>query len=191
MMDRIEREILVPVVDAMRRDFGRYEGVLYTGVMFTPGGAKVLEFNCRFGDPECQPLMARLEGDLVEILWATAAGTLRDVEIDFDPRVACCVVLCSGGYPGSYEKGKLITGIEDAEALSDDTGKVIVHHAGTTINQHGELVTHGGRVLAVTALAHDLQSARDLANQACEKIHFQGAFYRHDIGDRVLVKSKA
>ena len=187
----IEREIFVPTVDALRREGIEFRGVLYAGLMLTLAGPKVLEFNCRFGDPECQPLMARLQGDLVEILWATAAGTLKDVEIDFDPRVACCVVLCSGGYPGSYEKGKLITGIEDAEALSDDAGKVIVFHAGTTINHNGDLVTHGGRVLGVTALAHDLQSARDLANRACEKIHFEGAFYRHDIGDRVLVKSKA
>ncbi|UCD75437.1 MAG: phosphoribosylamine--glycine ligase [Phycisphaerales bacterium] len=190
-LETVQREVFVPTVDALRREGIEFRGVLYAGLMLTPGGPKVLEFNCRFGDPECQPLMARLQGDLVEILWSTAAGTLRDVEIDFDPRVACCVVLCSGGYPGSYEKGKLITGIEDAEALSDDKGLVIVHHAGTTINHNGELVTHGGRVLGVTALAGDLQSARDLANRACEKIHFEGAFYRHDIGDRVLVRCKA
>ncbi len=194
LMDRstlevIEREVFVPAVDALRREGIEYRGVLYAGLMLTPGGPKVLEFNCRFGDPECQPLMARLKGDLVEILWATATGTLTNVELDFDNRIACCVVMCSEGYPGSYEKGKPITGIEKAQAMSDGGGEVIVFHAGTTLNQEGELVTNGGRVLGVTALAKDLPSARDLANAACEKIHFDGAFYRHDIGDRVLVNS--
>jgi len=194
LMDRstlevIEREVFVPTVDALRREGIEYRGVLYAGLMLTPAGPKVLEFNCRFGDPECQPLMARLKGDLVEILWATATGTLANVELDFDNRIACCVVMCSAGYPGSYEKGKTITGIDEAQAMSDGGGEVIVFHAGTAINQNGELVTNGGRVLGVTALAKDLPSARDLANAACEKIHFDGAFFRRDIGDRVLVNS--
>ncbi len=181
----VEQQILLPTVDALRRDGIEYRGVLYAGLMLTPGGPKVLEFNCRFGDPECQPLMMRLQGDLVEILWATAAGTLDQVEFDFDPRVACCVVMCSAGYPDKYEKGKPITGIEEAEALGD----VKVFHAGTCIDHNGKLVTNGGRVLGVTALGNDLASARDLANAACERIHFEGAFWRHDIGDRVLVKA--
>jgi phosphoribosylamine--glycine ligase len=185
----VEQQILVPTIDALRRDGIEYRGVLYAGVMLTPGGPKVLEFNCRFGDPECQPLMARLRGDLIEILWASAAGSLDHVDIDFDPRVAVCVVMCSAGYPGTYEKGKPITGIEEAEALSGDSGQVIVFHAGTTIDRNGTLVTNGGRVLGVTALAEDLQAARDLANAACEKIHFEGAFWRRDIGDRVLVRT--
>ena len=163
--------------------------MLYAGLILTPAGPKVLEFNCRFGDPECQALMVRLQGDLFEILWAACTGTLDDAMIDFDPRAACCVVMCSDGYPGPYEKGKPITGIEGAEALSGDRGEVIVFHAGTTHNQAGELVTNGGRVLGVTALAEDLQAAHDLANAACEKIHFDGAYYRRDIGNRVLVHS--
>ncbi len=188
-MRAIEQQILLPVVDALRRDGIEYRGVLYAGLMLTPGGPKVLEFNCRFGDPECQPLMMRLRGDLVEILWATAAGILDQVDFDFDPRVAVCVVMCSAGYPGQYEKGKAITGIEEAEALSGDTGEIVVFHAGTTTNQTGQLVTNGGRVLGVTALADDLHSARDLANAACERIHFEGAFWRRDIGDRVLART--
>jgi phosphoribosylamine--glycine ligase len=188
-MRAIEQQILLPVVDALRRDGIEYRGVLYAGLMLTPGGPKVLEFNCRFGDPECQPLMMRLRGDLVEILWATAAATLDEVDFDFDPRVAVCVVMCSAGYPGSYEKGKPITGLDEAEALSGDAGEVVVFQAGTTLDHKGKLVTNGGRVLGVTALADDLQSARDLANAACEKIHFEGAFWRRDIGDRVLART--
>ncbi len=182
----IEREIFVPTIDALRRENIEYHGVLYAGLMLTPGGPKVLEFNCRFGDPECQPLMARLEGDLVELCWATAAGTLDDQAIAFDDRVACCVVMCSGGYPGDYVKGKPITGIEDAEALGGDGREVIVFHAGTKREADGTLVTNGGRVLGVTALAEDLRTARDLANAACAKIRFEGAHFRRDIGDRVL-----
>ncbi|MCZ6612895.1 MAG: phosphoribosylamine--glycine ligase [Planctomycetota bacterium] len=188
-LDVIQREIIVPAVDALRREGIDYHGVLYVGLILTPAGPKVLEFNCRFGDPECQVLMVRLQGDLFEILWAACTGTLNDAIIDFDPRAACCVVMCSDGYPGAYEKGKPITGIDTAEALSGDRGEVIVFHAGTTHNQAGELVTNGGRVLGVTALAEDLQAAHDLANAACEKIHFDGAYYRRDIGNRVLVHS--
>lgn len=182
----VEREIMVPTVDALRRDSIEFRGVLYAGLMLTPGGPKVLEFNVRFGDPECQPLMMRLKSDLIEVLWATSAGRLRDIDIEFDDRVACCVVMCSEGYPGAYEKGRPITGIDEAEALSGERGEVKVFHAGTKRNDAGELVTNGGRVLGVTGLADDLPSARDLANEACAKIHFAGAFHRRDIGDRVL-----
>jgi phosphoribosylamine---glycine ligase len=190
-MALIERDVFVPVIDALRRDDEIvYRGVLYAGIMLTPGGPKVLEFNCRFGDPECQPLMARLKNDLVETLWASAAGSLDQIELEFDERVAVCVVMCSAGYPGKYETGKIITGIAEAEALSDDNGQVMVFHAGTARDRNGNIVTAGGRVLGVTALADDLQAARDLANAACEKVHFEGAFWRHDIGDRVLVSTK-
>jgi phosphoribosylamine--glycine ligase len=186
-LELVEREIFVPTIDALRRDGIEYRGVLYAGLMLTPAGPKVLEFNCRFGDPECQPLMTRLKGDLVEICWTTAAGGLAHVELDFDDRVACCVVMCSAGYPGSYEKGKVITGIDETESIGGANEHVRVFHAGTTRNRKGELVTSGGRVLGVTALADDLLAARDLANAACEKIHFDGAFWRRDIGDRVLL----
>ena len=177
----IERDIIVPAVDALRREGIEYSGVLYAGIMLTPGGPKVLEFNCRFGDPECQALLPRLRGDLLELLGADARR-LDKAEISFDPRTACCVVMCSRGYPGHYETGKAITGIEDAEALGGDGREVIVFHAGTTYDEGGKLVTAGGRVLGVTAIAEDLGAARELANAACERIHFEGAYYRRDIG---------
>ena len=134
--------------------------------------------------------MARFKSDLLEVLWATCTGTLDRVDIEFDSRTACCVVMCSEGYPGAYEKGRPITGIQEAEALSTDDRSVIVFHAGTTMNQEGDLVTHGGRVVGVTALAEDLPTARELANAACEKIHFEGAYFRHDIGNRVLAEAR-
>jgi len=178
----VEREILVPAVDAMRRDGIEYRGVLYAGIMLTPAGPKVLEFNCRFGDPETQPLMARLKGDLVDILWRTAAGELDGAEIEFDENVANCVVMCSEGYPDSYKKGCVISGIADAELEND----ILVFQAGTKCTS-GKIVTSGGRVLGVTAIASDLEKTRKMANAACEKIHFDGAFWRRDIGGRVGV----
>lgn len=181
----VEREVFVPIVDAMKREGIEYRGVLYAGLMLTLAGPKVLEFNCRFGDPECQPLMRRLEGDLVEICWATAAGTLDEVEIAFDERTSCCVVMCSEGYPGRVRSGLPIEGIDEAEALGD----VVVFHAGTKRDESGRVVTAGGRVLGVTAVADDLLSARNLANRACERIRFDGAFWRRDIGDRVLQRA--
>jgi phosphoribosylamine--glycine ligase len=175
----VEREILVPAVDAMRRDGIEYRGVLYAGIMLTPAGPKVLEFNCRFGDPETQPLMARFKGDLVDVLWRTAAGDLDGAKISFEDTVANCVVMCSEGYPGSYKKNLAITGIEDAESEEG----VVVFHAGTDCTRGG-LHTSGGRVLGVTATAKDLDSARTKANAACDKITFPGAFWRTDIGCR-------
>ena len=184
-MARVEREVLVPTVDALRREGVEYRGVLYAGMMLTAGGPKVLEFNCRFGDPECQPLMARLRGDLLGAMLATADGDLERADLSWDARVACCVVICSGGYPGEYRKGLPIHGLDEAASMED----VFVFHAGTA-DRDGEVVTAGGRVLNVVALGRDLAEARDRANAACEKIHFEGAFYRHDIGDRVLKAAK-
>ena len=179
MLEYVEREILVPAVDAMRREGIEYRGVLYAGIMLTPAGPKVLEFNCRFGDPETQPLMARLEGDLVDILWRTASGALDGAEIDFSDDVACCVVMCSEGYPGFYAKGTVITGIEKAT----ENENVIVFQAGTDCTGDA-LVTSGGRVLGVTALATTLDKARATAYNACDELHFDGAFWRSDIGCR-------
>ena len=180
-MKFVEREILVPAIDGLRREGIEYRGVLYAGIMLTQAGPKVLEFNCRFGDPETQPLMVRLQGDLVDILWRTATGQLAGAEIAFDDTVACCVVMCSEGYPEAYEKGKEISGIEKAE----ETEGVVVFHAGTTVS-NGGLATSGGRVLGVTAQASDLPRATEVANAACERITFEGAFWRHDIGCRVM-----
>jgi phosphoribosylamine---glycine ligase len=180
-MDRIEEEILVPIVDAMRRDFGRYEGLLYAGLMFTNAGPKVIEFNCRFGDPECQPLMMRLKSDLVAMMVATAEHKLADINIEWDPRPAVCVVMSSGGYPGDYEKGFEITGIEEADAMDD----VKVFHAGTAMDR-GKLVNSGGRVLGVTAMGETIAQAKALAYQAVEKITWEGCYNRTDIADKAL-----
>ena len=188
IMRLIEREVLVPTVDALRREGITYRGVLYAGLMLTTGGPKVLEFNCRFGDPECQPLMMRLQGDLLEVLWATAAGCLDDLDhgLRTDPRTACCVVRCSEGYPGPISTGHEITGVEEAEKLAGPDEDVMVFHAGTKTDPDGRPVTSGGRVVGVTALAADLARAQILANAAAETVRFTGAFHRRDIGSRVL-----
>lgn len=159
-----------------------YRGCLYGGFMLTPQGPKVLEFNARFGDPETQVILPRLENDLVEVLLACAEQRLDEIELSWRDEWAVAVVLTSAGYPGSYEKGKVITGIEDASAVDG----VTVYHAGTAVNEAGELVTSGGRVLAVTALGDTFEAARNLAYDACEKIDFEGKTLRHDIGLRAL-----
>ncbi|MFW6061561.1 MAG: phosphoribosylamine--glycine ligase [Planctomycetota bacterium] len=181
LMGRVENEVLVPIVDAMRRDFGRYEGVLYAGLMLTPAGPKVIEFNCRFGDPECQPLMMRLRGDLLEAMLAVAERRLGEVSLEWDPRPALCVVMSSGGYPGEYTKGQEITGIDEADAMED----VKVFHAGTAMQQ-GKLVNSGGRVLGVTALGDTLVDAQKRAYEAVDKIHWQNCYVRRDIGYRAI-----
>ena len=181
-MEGIEREILVPIIDAMRRDFGRYEGVLYAGLMFTPAGPKVIEFNCRFGDPECQPLMMRWKSDLLDALLATAEHRLDEVTIEWDPRPAVCVVMSSGGYPGPYKKGFEITGIEEADALED----VKVFHAGTAMRD-GKLINTGGRVLGITAVGDTVAEAQERAYEAVTKIRWDGAYWRNDIADKAIL----
>ena len=181
MLAKIEKNILVPIIDAIFRSIGRYEGCLYAGLMITPAGPKVLEFNCRFGDPETQPLMMRMKGDLLAAMVATCEHKLDEADISWDPRPSVCVVMASGGYPGNYEKGFEITGIDEAEALGD----VKVFHAGTALKD-GKVVTAGGRVLGVTALGSDIADAKARAYQAVEKIHFQNAYYRKDIADKAI-----
>jgi phosphoribosylamine--glycine ligase len=190
-MEEISREVLVPTVDALRREGVEFRGVLYAGMMLTPGGPKVLEFNTRFGDPETQPLMARLQGDLVDILWKAAGGELDAADLSFDHRAACCVVVCSEGYPGKVTSGRPITGVEEAPKVAGPGEEVIVFHAGTATNPEGALVTAGGRVFGVTALAADLARAQQLANAAAARIRFDGAFFRRDIGHRVLGRGGA
>src|SRR5690606_33433637 len=170
-MARIERDILVPTVDALKREGIDYRGVLYAGLMLTPAGPKVLEFNVRFGDPECQPLMVRLRSDIVELMLATCTRTLDQVEVRWDARPAVCIVLASRGYPENPVKGAVIEGIAEAEALED----VTVFHAGTARDGQGRLVTAGGRVLSVVAQGNTMAEARTLAYQACSKVHFEGA----------------
>jgi len=181
LMTQIEREILVPAVDAMRREGIIYQGVLYAGLMLTAGGPKVLEFNCRFGDPEVQALLPRLRGDLIELMMATAEGRLDKVDLSWDERCCCCVVMASGGYPGDYETGKVISGLDEAAQMEG----VTVFHAGTK-RSAGRVLTDGGRVLDVCAMGDDLHAAQARANEACEVIDFERATWRRDIGFRVL-----
>jgi phosphoribosylamine--glycine ligase len=181
MLADIEREILVPAVDGLVREGIEYKGVLYAGLMLTNKGAKVLEFNCRFGDPETQPLMMRLQSDLAEVMLAVADGKLEDVTLKWDPRPAVCVVATSKGYPGNYPTGLPITGIEKADAMPD----VKVFHSGT--KQVGkQIVTDGGRVLAVTALGDTYAEAQKRAYEAMGKIHFDGMHYRKDIAHQAV-----
>ena len=183
LMEQISREILVPIVDAMNRNETPYKGVLYAGLMITAGGPRVLEFNVRFGDPETQPILMRLKSDLLKVLIAVCDGKLDEVTLNWDSRPAVCVVMASKGYPGDYEKGKIITGLNEA-GKSDD---VMVFHAGTA-KKNGDIVTNGGRVLGVTALGDTIAAAKARAYQAVEIIKFDGAYWRRDIADKAIKK---
>jgi phosphoribosylamine--glycine ligase len=181
LMSQVERDILVPVLDGLTREGIEYKGVLYAGLMLTTNGPKVLEFNCRFGDPETQPLMMRFRGDLLEVMLAVAEGRLDKVELNWDPRPALCVVATSAGYPGPYEGGVVITGIADADSMRD----VKVFQAGTRMS-NGQLVNDGGRVLGVTALGDTVADAQKRAYQAMKLIQFEGMHYRRDIGEQAI-----
>jgi phosphoribosylamine--glycine ligase len=181
LMNQITREIIVPVVDGMNRNGTPYKGVLYAGIMITAGGARVLEFNVRFGDPETQPILMRLKSDLLEVLLAVCNGTLNQIELDWDPRPSICVVMTSGGYPGDYQKGMKITGLNEAQQMQD----VVVFHAGTK-EENGDIVTNGGRVLGVTALGESIGDAKIRAYKAVDIIKFDGAYYRGDIADKAF-----
>lgn len=177
------QEIMQNAAAATAKEFDdAYTGVLYGGFMLTAEGPKLLEFNARFGDPETQVIMPRLESDALEAFYMVATGKLDALDLRWTDQVAVCVVLASDGYPGSYEKGKVVLGIEEAEELDG----VTVFHAGTAFNQDDELVTNGGRVLNVVALADTFEDARELAYEACDKINFEGKQYRHDIALRAL-----
>lgn len=173
--------ILKPVVEAMAKEGMPYQGCLYAGLMIKGDSVKVVEFNCRFGDPETQVVMPLLDGDLAEIMLACATGTLDKAEVAWYNKTAVCVVMASGGYPESYEKGKEITGLAAAEEDKD----VVVFHAGTK-EAEGKIVTSGGRVLGVTAVDSSIKAARDRAYAAVEKIAFEKNFYRKDIAWRAL-----
>ena len=182
LLRQVEATVLVPTVHAMKRRRQPFRGVLYTGLMLTNKGPRVLEFNCRLGDPEAQPLLMRLKSDLLEVLDLAVddrLDELGDRGLEWDERPAVCVVMASKGYPGPYEKGLTIKGLAEAGRLAD----VKVFHAGT--RQHGDRVqTDGGRVLGVTALGDTLADARNRAYEAVALIEFPGAFYRHDIASR-------
>ncbi len=181
LMEQIVKEILVPTVDGMNRNDTPYRGILYAGVMITQGGPRVLEFNVRFGDPETQPILMRMKSDLLEVMLAVSDGRLDDVSIDWDSRPAVCVVMSSGGYPGDYEKGKVIRGLDEAAKLKD----VVVFQAGTA-KQDDKIVTNGGRVLGVTAVGDDIAAAKAKAYEAVDVISFEGAYCRRDIADKAL-----
>lgn len=179
MISIMEQSAAATAKDPFEND---YRGCLYGGFMLTPEGPKVLEFNARFGDPETQVVLPRLEGDLANIMLAVAEGRPEDIVLSWSDKWAVSVVLASEGYPGSYEKGKVILGLEEAQDLDG----VIVFHAGTALNPDGELITAGGRVLNVVALGDTFEEARNRAYEACELIKFEGVQYRSDIGRRAL-----
>ncbi len=183
--DRVMDEIMISTVRAMAQEGFPYRGVLYAGLMICGGKAKVLEFNVRLGDPEAQPLLMRLKGDPIPLLLATAEGRLREVRVEWDPSAAVCVVMASQGYPGSYEKGKPISGLHEVEGEKD----VVVFHAGT-LEKDGRIVTNGGRVLGVTALGEDVGEAIRRAYSVVERIHWDGAHFRRDIGMKALERAK-
>ena len=177
MARRCMQEIFLPTIRAMQQEGRPFKGCLYFGLMLTPDGPKVIEYNARFGDPETQVVLPRLKTDLVTIIESVIDGTLENVDIQWSKEAAACVVMASGGYPVKYEKGKVITGLDENGQLPG----VTVYHAGTA-EKDGCLVTSGGRVLGVTALAPTLDEALQKAYEAVEKIHFDGAHYRRDIG---------
>jgi len=186
LLGDIEAHALVPTVHAMKRRRVPFRGVLYAGVMVTNQGMRILEYNCRFGDPETQPVLMRLKTDLFELLLAAAEGRLEDFaenRVEWDSRHAICVVMASQGYPGNFPKGKVILGLEEAAKVED----VKVFHAGTKLDTNGLTITDGGRVLGITALGETLADAKRKAYEAVAKIQFQGCFYRKDIGARGTV----
>ncbi len=184
LLAEIETHVLVPTVHALKRGRRPFRGVLYAGIMMTNQGPRVLEFNCRFGDPETQPLLMRLRTDLLDLLEAVVddrLGELPEEGLDWDPRPAVCVVMASQGYPGAYAKEKVISGLAEAKQLPG----VKVFHAGTKV-ENNLVLTDGGRVLGVTALGTDLAEAKRNAYAAVDQVQFSGAFYRRDIADKAF-----
>jgi len=174
------QEIFLPTLAAMRAEGCPFHGCLYFGLMITKDGPKVIEYNCRFGDPEAQAVLPLLESDLFTIMRATTNETLDQVEVKFADKASCCVILASGGYPVKYESGKVISGLDAAAETAS------VYHAGTKLTENGEIVTAGGRVLAVTAVAENLPEAIKASYAASDKIGFEKMHRRSDIGARAL-----
>lgn len=177
-------KIFIPTINAMNNEGRTFKGCLYFGLMITPKGPKVIEYNCRFGDPETQVVLPRLKTDIVDIFEAIDNETLSDLDVEWSDDACACVIMASGGYPKSYPKGIEITGLSNGQL-----GGVTVYHAGTKL-QDNKLVTSGGRVLGVTALGDTLENALKKSYDAVEKIHFEGAHYRRDIGKRALEANK-
>ena len=178
--EKCMKEIFIPTIEAMNKEGRTFKGCLYFGLMITEKGPKVIEYNCRFGDPETQVVLSRLKTDIIDIFEAINNETLEDLDIEWSDEASACVIIASGGYPQAYKKGIEISGLENGQ-----TDGVTVYHAGTAVKD-GKLVTSGGRVLGVTALGKDLQEALNKSYKAVENITFDGAFYRHDIGQKAL-----
>jgi phosphoribosylamine--glycine ligase len=181
MASVIMKKVMVPTLRGLRAEGIKYRGVLYAGLMIKDDTPYVLEFNCRLGDPETQPVLARLRSDLAETAMAITDGKLSEVNTQWRDEAAVCVVLASGGYPGSYSKGVPIEGLKEASSMED----VVVFHAGTAFNDD-HTVTSGGRVLGVTALGRDIKAAKDRAYGAVDKIRFHGMHYRKDIAGKAI-----
>jgi phosphoribosylamine---glycine ligase len=187
LLDRIEEEIIVPTLDGLKKEGFPYRGLLYAGIMVTPGGPKVVEFNCRFGDPETQAVLPLVDCDWYDVFKACADGKLSSVQWHVRSEYCVSVVLASKGYPGKYEKGKVITGIDKAEGHKSN---VDVYHAGTSVNKEGQFVTNGGRVLTVSAWAENFSDAIATAYEAVGAIHFEGMTYRKDIAAKGMARQK-
>jgi phosphoribosylamine--glycine ligase len=179
--EKIIEKVLRPIIYGMGEEDRTYKGVLYAGLMIHEGHPKVLEFNARFGDPETQPVLMRMKGDIVPILEACMKGTLSQHRIEWDRRASVCVVMASKGYPGDYEKGKVIAGLKEVSRMEG----VFVFHAGTALKD-GQVLTNGGRVLGVTGLGEDISRAIERAYEAVKKISWDGFHYRMDIGQKAL-----
>ena len=180
----VERDILMPTIDLMRREGAPYNGLLYVGLMVTPGGPKVLEFNCRFGDPECQAILPRIKSGFLETISAAVDGQLEEARLEWDERPAVSVVMASDGYPGPHQTGKVITGLDTAGEMPD----VKVFHSGTSRLEH-LTITSGGRVLCVTALGDCLADAQRRAYEGVDAIEFENAYYRKDIAGKAIQQS--
>jgi len=174
-------EILKPTVKGLRSEGREYKGVLYAGLILTKEGPKVLEFNARFGDPETQVILPRLKTDLIDILNAVIEGTLHKISIEWEDNAAVCVVVASGGYPGKYQKGKVVSGLEGLEKMKD----IIVFHAGTKL-QDGKVITSGGRVLGITAWDKTISKAKERAYKGVKEIYFEDMYYRKDIAAKAI-----
>lgn len=183
LMARIQNEILIPTVQGLVEEGRKYVGVIYLGLIIVSGQPKVLEYNCRFGDPETQVVLPRLKTDLTTIITACFEGRLSEINIEWDERTTLCVVLASAGYPNDYKKGLEILGLEDAQRLKN----TIIFHAGTA-KKDNKILTSGGRVLGITAYGDSIKQAKERAYLACKKINFEGIYYRQDIGYRALEK---
>ena len=181
---KIMCEIMRPIIKALHASGIQYKGVIYAGLMIEDGTPRVLEFNVRFGDPETQPLLVRLKTNLVDIMQAVIDERLSEIAVTWDPRPAVCVVMASGGYPDTYEKGHPIVGLQEAARIPD----TVVFHAGTAL-RNGQVVNDGGRVLGVTAWGNSIIDAVKSAYQAADKIHWQGVQFRRDIAGRAIQRA--